>query len=132
MFRKWLVNLPLGIERFMHKTSRVAFWGIRRWADAIAKVQGLLDEQEIISIHYVRTFKDPVDEVAVFLKSLSRIDRLAIIFSLGLACNISLEYLVEQFYGIMSVRKIVFLLKANVSSKAQWAQSRVTIRIDTE
>lgn len=109
--RNWRVNLPplddlMGVDAFMRLSSWPAFMGITKWISHCTKDDGQLDEQESSRMNYVKQFKDPIDDVAAYLKSLQRIDRLGMSFHLGRAHLNFLEYLLEGFQNLVTVKQV--------------------------
>ena len=105
--RRWHVNLPsfqelLGCDFYIRQSSDVAFAGIEKWAKERTLRDGALIPPEVDRLRYIQNYKHPIDEVASFLRSLSRIERLCLSFKLGRHRDhiFCLEYLVEEFYGI--------------------------------
>ena len=80
--RRLHISLPpysedlAGIDMYMKKTSYAAFNGINAWVRKCLKTDCLLDAKEIERMEYVKTIKEPIDEVGKSLQQLPRLDQL--------------------------------------------------------
>ena len=82
--RRLHISLPpfsadlAGIDMYMKVTSYAAFNGINAWIRKCLKADCLLDAKEMERMEYVKSIKEPIDEVGKSLQQLFRIDQLCL------------------------------------------------------
>ena len=108
--RRLHISLPpysedlAGIDMYMKKTSYAAFNGINAWVRKCLKADCLLDAKEIERMEYVKTIKEPIDEVGKSLQQLPRLDQLWLSLQPQPRYITFTEYLLQ---GILKTRGVV-------------------------
>ena len=107
--RRLHISLPpysedlAGIDMYMKKTSYAAFNGINAWVRKCLKADCLLDAQEIERMEYVKTIKEPIDEVGRLLQQQPRLDQLWLSLQPQFKYTTFTEYLLQ---GILEIRDV--------------------------
>ena len=107
--RRLHISLPpysedlAGIDMYMKQTSYAAFNGISAWVRKCLKADCLLDTKEMERMEYVKTMKEPIDEVGKSLRQLPRIDHLWLSLQPQLKYITFTEYLLQ---GILETRDV--------------------------
>ena len=107
--RRLHISLPpyskdlAGIDMYMAKTSYAAFNGINAWIRKCVKEDCLLDSKEKERMEYVRTIKDPIDEVGKLIQQLPRLDQLWLSLQPQPKYITFTEYLLQGMLGTRGV-----------------------------
>ena len=109
--RKWYISVPdlsdlLGVDTYMRTTSTAAFHGVDFWITKCADNQGHLEGTDSERMAYVQMYKEPIDEVGRFLRSLPQLDHLSLGLGHGkfdIRCR---EYVLDEILQSRSVKDV--------------------------
>lgn len=98
--RRLHISLPpfndlAGVDMYMKKSSYAAFNGINAWIRKCSKTDMCPDDQERNRMNYVKSTKEPIDQIGELLQNLPRLDQLCLSFQARELDITFSEYLLE-------------------------------------
>ena len=95
----------LGIDIYLQKSSYAAFNGINAWVAQCVKAGGAIDEKDSERMAYVQQIKEPIDQIALLLQTLPRIENLHVTLQVKERLITFMEYMLKPVLALQNVKR---------------------------
>ena len=133
------VSLPpfddlLGVDVYMQRSSDAFFHGINAWFNGCSEKGGQIDQKDRDRIDYVQKIKDPIDEVAKLLRTVSWIDKLYLSLQSREREISFVEYMLTQLLALQNVKNVrAFYVPRYIGGRANpwvWGNPDESLLVD--